>query len=394
MSSERWCRFYALRRSEPTPGASARPWKVAGAEIAPCPPTPGLRVGSGMNAASRARLLCALLPMLAMVDAFAADAVPALRLGVVGDSDSHAYHDSLHFDGSRGHRGGEYHASTLQWTEALQRLRGRWIDQGAWARHGLPGGVGVLAAWLDLPARAPAKEDFEYNFAVSGARCESLMGGERQLPQLVRLMDEAPAQWRGGVVLVRIGVNSFGQRDSLERLAHDPRDRALSDEIDACIGAVRGAVAYLHRHHPATRVVLVGIFDNSNIGDDAATDRPPRALANIAAALDRYDDALRAMAAADARIAFFDDRAWFAGLWGGRTPAGAPAYRDLPIGGRFRVANSQGDAPVNAVLADGHAGTAWNALWASALVDLLNRRFDAGIPPVEESEVLPLLRTR
>ena len=58
------------------------------------------------------------------------------------------------------------------------------------------------------------------------------------------------------------------------------------------------------------------------------------------------------------------------------------------------ITDSQGDAPVNAVLADGHAGTAWNALWASALVDLLNRRFDAGIPPVEESEVLPLLRTR
>jgi len=352
-----------------------------------------------MNGKTRASLFaCAWLVALALPCARATDggatgggATP-LRLAVVGDSDSHAYHDRLRFSGRDGQRGGSYHATTWQWTEALHRLRGRWIDQGEWGQHGSSGGVARLAGWLDLPARAPEKEDFLYNFAVSGARCESLMGGERQMPQLVRLMDASPARWRGGVVVIRIGVNSFGQRDSLERLALDPRDPEVSPRIDGCIAAVREAVAHLHERHPATRVVLVGIFDNSNIGADAAVARSPRELGNIATALDRYDDALRGLATGDARMAFFDDRAWFASLWGGRTAQGAPSYRDVRIAGRFRVGNSQGDAPSHAVLADGHAGTAWNALWAKALVELLGRRFDAAIPPVEDAELLALVR--
>ena len=61
------------------------------------------------------------------------------------------------------------------------------------------------------------------------------------------------------------------------------------------------------------------------------------------------------VAAADARIAFFDDRAWFAQRWGGRDGEGQPAYRSLAFGPGLVVTLSQGDAPQHAVLADGHA---------------------------------------
>jgi len=341
------------------------------------------------------KLACGLMLALTLVMA-AARAAPEegarIRLAVVGDSDSHSYHDRLRFNGEDGARGGVHHATTWQWTEALHRLRGGWIDQGEWAHHGSSGVVAQAAEWVGLPMRAPEKEDFRYNFAVSGARCESLMGGERQVPQLVRLMDEEPEAWRGGVVVIRIGVNSFGQQDSLERLAADPDDPALSAAITRCISAMREAVQHLHKNHPQTRVVLVGIFDNSNIGDSALAPRAPAALRNIATALDRYDDALRAMAVRDTRIAFFDDRAWFASLWGSRGADGRPRYRDVEIGGRLRISNTQGDAPSNAVLADGHAGSAWNALWAGALVDLIDRHFGARIPAVEQAELLALLQ--
>lgn len=341
------------------------------------------------------KLACALMLTLSLATGGAHAAPEAgarIRLAVIGDSDSHSYHDRLRFSGEDGARGGAHHATTWQWTEALQRLRGDWIDQGEWGRHGTPGAVARVAGLVGMQARAPEKEDFRYNFAVSGARCESLMGGERQVPQLVSLMDEEPEAWRGGVVVIRIGVNSFGQSDSLERLAANPDDPGLSATITRCISAMREAVHHLQQRHPQTRLVLVGIFDNSNIGDAARAPRAPVALRNITTALDRYDNALRAMATRDARIAFFDDRAWFAALWGARSPDGRPRYRDVSIGGRLRVGNTQGDAPANAVLADGHAGSAWNALWARALVDLIDRHFGARIPPVDEAELLVLLQ--
>lgn len=310
-----------------------------------------------------------------------------LRLAVVGDSDSHAYHDGTRFTGKDGRRGGDFHETTWQWTEWLQRLRGGEVDQGPWGRYGSRRIVALIEEAVGRPGRIPEKEDFAYNFAVSGAVCNDLMNVQKQMPRLVRLMDEAPTAWRGGVVVVRIGVNSFGQSDSLERLAANS-DAGVLAEIDRCIADVRDAVAYLHRHHPDTRVVLVGIFNNANVGDNIQRWQSPREQARIARALDRYDAALKAMAA-DPRIAFFDDRAWFAALWGSRTAEGRPAYRPISVDGRLVVTNTQGDAPCHAVLADGHAGTVWNALWAKALVHVLNQRFDAGIPPITRAELTP-----
>lgn len=336
-------------------------------------------------------VLVAALVMLCAGWAVPARAAAPLRLAVVGDSDSHAYHDSLRFSGQDGQRGGAYHATTLQWTEVLDRLRGSQVDQGRWGEYGTYGIVAKAEELLGLPTRAPEKEDFEYNFAVSGARCTDLMDAERQVPRLVRLMDQAPAQWRDGVVLIRIGVNSFGQYDSLEKLAADPRDPAVSPEIDRCIADMKRAVALLRQRHPQTRVVLVGIFNNAHVGGSVHKFQSPRMQANIASALDRYDDALKGMAARDPRVVFFDDRAWFAARWGGRSADGSPAYRPVRIAGRFAVANTQGDAPSNAVLGDGHAGVAWNALWAQALVELLNQRFRAGVAPITDADILPLV---
>lgn len=330
--------------------------------------------------------------LAAMLLAMPAHAGVPLSLAVIGDSDSHAYQDRVYFPPGEGHRGGRYHATTLQWTEVLHRLRASQIDQGEWGRYGSAGYLARAQGLLGIPTRTPPKEDFRYNFAVSGASCIDVMEGQRQVPHLLEVMEEAPSRWQDGVVVIRIGVNSFGQRDSLQRLAADPGDPAVLAEVDGCIASVRAGVAAIHARHPRTRIVLVGIFDNAHIAQNFDLWRSPRLLANLQPALDRYDDALRAMAAKDARIAFFDDRQWFANRWGARDAKGRPAYRPVSIAGRFKVTNAAGDAPGYATLLDGHAGTAWNALWAQSLVVLLNARFAAGVAPITEAEILPLLQ--
>src|SRR3546814_8502043 len=106
----------------------------------------------------------------------------------------------------------------------------------------------------------------------------------------------------------------------------------------------------------------------------------------------RFDVALRSCASADPLIAFFDDRVWFQGYWGGRDARGVPAYRTVTVGD-MHVTNTSGDDPRNAVLADGHAGLVWNVLWAKAMVDLLNAEFDAGIAPLSDTEVTTSINT-
>ena len=56
-----------------------------------------------------------------------------------------------------------------------------------------------------------------------------------------------------------------------------------------------------------------------------------------------------------------------------------------------RLRNVAGDGPEHAVLADGHAGSAWNAEWARALVDLMNARFQLAITPISRAEVIAAL---
>jgi hypothetical protein len=321
-----------------------------------------------------------------------ASAAPRLALAVVGDSDSHGYQDTLAFPAGTPDRGGPHRAGTLQWTEALERLRGSEIDLGPRERTGTSGRVSRLLEWIGFDARSPAKLDHRRNFAVSGDGCEGLWGGNRQVPRLLRLMDADPAPWRHGAVVLRIGVNTFGRASDLDRLARDPADRSVQGHIDACLSGVARAVTALRERHPGTRVVLVGIFDNLHWARYLDRWPEPRQQAAIAAGLDRFDAGLRRIAAVDpGRVAFFDDRAWFAGLWGGRGADGRPAYHPLVLGPRLAVAHSAGDAPWNAVLADGHAGTAWNAKWAQSLVGLLDTAFDLRLTPVTDDEVRRLV---
>jgi hypothetical protein len=305
-----------------------------------------------------------------------------MPLGVVGDSDSAASHDHVHFPTSGPQApGGAYHPVTLQWPEVLARLRPDELSLGAWGVWGLPRllSLGRLRDALGLPWRGPRAMTHRHNLAWASGCADLNEGGWRQVPRLVDLMDEQPGAWRRGAVVIRIGVNTFGKADDLDALARDPADPGVRARMDGCIAQLQRAVAGIRARHPDTRIVLVGIFNNAHWVPYHDRWHDPQALRRIDAGLDHFDNALRALARADARTSFFDDRAWFAQVWGGRDPAtGRPAYRPVEVAPGVVVTQTAGDSPDHAVLANEHAGLAWNVLWSAALIEHL--RTQAGLP--------------
>jgi hypothetical protein len=315
----------------------------------------------------------------------------AIRLAVLGDSNSQSYQDYVWFPADSTERGGPLRARTFQWTEVLARLRGREVDSGQWVRWGRPGVVALAREWLGLRGgRAPKKEDYLYNFANSGAACKNLVGGRfRQVPRLVALMNEDPAPWRQGVVVIRIGHNNMG--GMMDIAARDPGAAELREVTDFCAGEISRAVALIHAAHPATRILLVGV---GNEADDPATFdrwRTAQEASNIARAVDSFNAAIRDVGAGDPRIAYFDDLAWFRNLWGSRNADGKPDYKRVSIGPALQVTNTAGDDPRNAMLADHHPGLVWNALWVQSLVVRLREAFDLPLTPITDEELRSFL---
>lgn len=320
-----------------------------------------------------------------------AAAVPPMA--VLGNSDSHAYQDRIAFPPGSPDRGGSRREATLQWTEILGRLRGDELDPGPWGEWGTRGRLAQLRGWLGLPARAPRKEDYAYNFAWSGAGCGDLLSGRaRQVPPLLDAIAADPARWAQGIVVIRIGINDLGTAGPMEDFAREGPSPAQRRRVAACTEAIAAAVARILGARPEIRIVLVGILDNADWGRFHGRWQSVQALANIAAVLDEYDAALRAIAAARPNVRFFDDRAFFRSRWGGRDAAGRPAYREVSLG-PLRITNSLGDAPPHGFLADGHAGTVWNALWAQAFVALLRKDFGMPVRPIEDRELIDLIDT-
>ena len=312
-------------------------------------------------------------------------------LAVVGDSDSHSYQDRLSFPEGSAARGGPYRAVSFNWYEIIARLRQEQVDVGDWAERGTRGSIARALDAVGIASRAPRKQDYGYNFAVSGAGCQDLLEGYRQVPSLVAMMDADPVPWRNGAVVFRIGVNNFGTQRSLEALGADPRDPRVGSDIAACVQALRDSVALIHARHPDTRIVLVGIFDNTHWAMHFDHRWTPVALANVSVGLDRFDDALRTMAQADDRIAFFDDRAWFTANFGGRDAQGRAHYRELEFPDGTRVDNSLGDAPTHTTLADGHAGTLVSGRWAGAMLDVIGSQWELDVAPIDDNELLALV---
>ncbi len=205
-------------------------------------------------------------------------------------------------------------------------------------------------------------------------------------------MDTEPQAWRGGVVLIRIGVNDISSPDMLGELSRDPGSAHVTAVIEACLDEVGEAVALIRKQHPDTYILLVGVISDLDWSADFNKWQSAREVANINAGLDLYDRGLRKLAATDKHVAFLDDRAWFERLWGSRDGEGRPAYKTVHLAPGWNITNKSGDEPHNAVLADGHPGVVWNALWAQNLVTVLNAAFGLKIKLITDAELSEFLR--
>jgi hypothetical protein len=322
------------------------------------------------------------------------DAAPGrIAIGVLGDSDSAGYQNQVDYNGkalSPEHWvGGEFHAITLQWPEALAQLRGNAVDVGAHGAWGVPRWQSLtrLRRWIGQDWRGPHKQDHRHVLAWPSG-CSSLMTQPwAQAPQLRDLIDREPERWRQGIVVIRIGVNDFGKEETLDALAKDRQDVASLKLMDACAAQYRAAVAHLRERHPHLRFVLVGIANNAHWPPYHARWQSAAEQANIEAGLKHFDGALRRVAEGDSNIAFFDDQAWFDRLWGPRDAQGLPAYKTPLLAPGVPVTNSAGDAPTHAVLGNKHAGLAWNLWWCQSLVLLLRERWALEVKPIDEAEL-------
>lgn len=314
-----------------------------------------------------------------------------IRLGVLGDSDSHSYRDSLWMPPGPGVRGGARRAETLQWTDALVRLRPE-LDLGAFGEHGWSARLSRVASWVGVTLRSPTKRDYEHVFALSGAGCASLSARwTGQTAHLLHSIARDSVGWRNGVVVIRIGINDVGTEAFLDTVARGSSAEAVHARVDACTDAIAAAARAIRQQDPAVRVILVGLADNRHWPPLHAKWRDSVSTTRLVAMLDRFDGALAAVAARDSGIRVFDDRRFFESRWGGRNADGTPSYRAVSVAG-LSVANTQGDALTHAVLADGHAGTVVNALWAQALVRLMREAWDVPVPEVTDVDVEQLLR--
>lgn len=315
---------------------------------------------------------------------------PRIPLAVLGDSDAHSYHDDILLSDPR-LRGGEFRATTFQWTEILGRLRVQEIDLGEWDAWGMSRTLATVLEQVGIAARAPRKRDYRYNFALSGAVCEDLLeGSERQVERLLHLMEAAPDRWERGVVVIRIGINSIGNKGDLDRYALNGLDAENRNRIEACTGTIKRSMAMIRERFSHTAIILVGMSDDTNLPDNFADWQDAASIRNIEHVLAWYEDSLEALCAADPRAAFTSDRLWFKSVWGARREDGGNEYREVSFGGTAAVANTVGDHPRNVTLADGHAGTISNALWATGLVELLDRQFGFAITPISRDEIAEL----
>lgn len=332
-------------------------------------------------------LFTLMLALLTGCSADGGDMDLRVHFAVLGDSDSHSFHDSVLL-GDPQLRGAEYRANTFQWTEILGRLRPQQINLGEWNTWGMPGRVAAMLGKVGLEDRAPRKQDYRYNFALSGARCAQLTEGmSRQVQPLVYLMDREPAAWAHGIVTIRIGINDIGVEDALDRYAASGLNAATQAEADNCTRYIRDAVALIRANHKTTRIVLVGILNNADFVPWIGRWTQPEQLHNIAAVMDAFDATLKKLAAQDDNILFWDDRAWFANHFGDRDAHGMPRFRGITLSGSTPITYTQGNEPTHAILADNHAGTVWNGLWARDLLAALNRKFGYQFEPIADEEI-------
>lgn len=312
-----------------------------------------------------------------------------LVVAVLGDSDSHAYRDFV--NGIR--RGGAYHDGSFQWTEIWARVHPEQVDLGRWGVWGTRRSVAAIRDVLGLEARPFRKEDFEFNYARSGARCDSLYRDyPRQAVALIDKMRRSPDRFESSLVVIRIGINDFGQSRHLLRWAKNPGSGEGARRVDWCLHEMDRAIREILELPSMSRIVLVGTSHDYNESDFPANDLSETEILKMRSVLERFERGLQDLADRSPRVIFIDAVGHFRARWGMRFEEG---LRETPCALEGRcLSNTRGDEPFHLTLLDGHAGSLHNALWLNHAIERINSGFDLELKPLPMEAVVALADAR
>lgn len=290
-------------------------------------------------------------------------------IAVLGDSDSHSYRDK--YVGPL--RGGKYHDYTFNWIELWAKLSGDEISPGRWIVTGSPYRGERVKNALGIKNRSPQKLDYEFNYALSGLRCNSLLGSwPYQGEQLINELRSNPEFWAKGLVIIRIGINDFGNRDEILRWAKIGLNDKSSEIISNCVDSITKISDSISSQSPNTKIAILGMTRGYNFADECCQNLEKPEIENIEQVLSLFDNNLKKYASNLSNIAFIDDHFWFNNIFGSQELGNLKPKIDYV--GSTELINSSGDHPKNMLLADHHTGTLYNGLWLIQLISELNRQ--------------------
>lgn len=308
-----------------------------------------------------------------------------MPVAVLGDSDSHNYQDS--YDNKS--RGGEYWQVTFNWPTIWDLLRPNEVDLGRYDVWGTHYRIARVRFPLGLRARAPKKLDFEYNYAMSGLRCRSLLNGwPYQAKWLIDRIQRDAEYWRNGLVIIRIGVNDFGNKAELMTWADSALSEIPRDVVNRCVNDIEMVVESILDINTGIKVAVVGVARNYNL-ISLYPNVSELEIQNMESVLSFFDDQLRRWSMHRSRVAFVDDNRWFRSRLGSRLTGNLKT--EFSLSNSFKVVNALGNSPENLVLADRHASTIYNGLWLQDMVIQLNAQLGLELNPPTEEEILKLL---
>jgi lysophospholipase L1-like esterase len=280
---------------------------------------------------------------------------PIVGLGVMGDSGSDEYR-------ADDNRGGAYAATTLNWVELLHQKR--QIDVGAWGTR-----------------PAPRRTGYEYNWARSGARAADVVA-EGQHTGLAQQVQSG----RVSHVVFQIGANDFAIWNNTYAEIYDgtSSEAQVQQKVDEIIADMTTAIDTVRAAGPV-KIVVANFPDRSRTVAFASRFPDPARRQRVVDAIVAVNQRLGGVVEARPGAALAD-------LFGygtvmlGRLDAGG----NLVVGGEKITIREDGDEPHHLVLGDHeHAGTVAEGLIDNDIyIEVLNSRFDAGIAPFSERELL------
>ena len=308
-----------------------------------------------------------------------------IPVAVLGDSDSHSYRDS--YDNKS--RGGEYHAYSYNWLELWARLSENEIYPGLWGVWGSHYRIARIKNMLMLKSRSPKKLDYEYNFALSGLKCRSLLDDwPYQGKWLLNELKSNPGYWANGLVIIKIGINDLGQNSDLIKWKKTGMDQKSSILVSNCINSIIKISDLILAESPGIRVAITGMVRGYNFMDEWNEKLNKHDIQNIESVLSEFDFRLKKYANNLTRVAYIDDHFWFNRIFGSQEFDNLKSKIEFIEG--TELINASGDEPINMLMQDNHTGTLYNGLWITHLVNELNGQFGMSLSIPNYQDVMKI----